>query len=109
MTSKLHTLNLDASIAHNSEAFVAVLKTLKHDDPLRNGAIEAYVHGFRWVYLTLTMAAASALIASAFIKKFSMDKELASMYTAREVEVLPESGTGKGVGVGTVGEEKVGN
>ncbi|KAE9982041.1 hypothetical protein EG327_005973 [Venturia inaequalis] len=85
MTSKLLSLHLSPSIAKESEAFVAVLKTLKQDNPTRTGAIEAYVHGFRWVFLTMAIAAASALVASAFIKKFSMDKRLLSMYTAREV------------------------
>lgn len=85
MSSKLHALHLDSSIAKNSEAFVAVLKTLHKDDPVRIGAIEAYVHGFRWVFLTMAIAAASALVASAFIKKFSMNKRLQSMYTAREI------------------------
>ncbi|QDS76448.1 hypothetical protein FKW77_004566 [Venturia effusa] len=90
MTSKLRSHNLSSSIAHNSEAFVATLKTLKHDDPLRIGAIEAYVHGFRWVFSTMAIAAGSALVASAFIRKFSMDKRLQSMYTARELVAVRE-------------------
>lgn len=105
MTSKLTYLNLDPSIAQNCEAFVAKLKTLNHDDPVRIGAIEAYVHGFRWVFLKMAIAAASALVTSAFIKKFSMDKRLQSMYTAREVLPVEEEKVEREVVVG-VGESK---
>jgi hypothetical protein len=80
MSSKLTSLSLPTSIAHSSESFVAVMKTMAEDDPVRIGALEAYVQGFRGVFIVMVCVSGTALITSAFIKKFSMDKSLDSEY-----------------------------
>jgi hypothetical protein len=82
MKSKLSSLGLPTTIVHESEAFVAILHTLMPSDPLRVGALEAYAHGFRAVWIMMTIVSALALIASLFIRKFSMDKLLKSEFTA---------------------------
>jgi hypothetical protein len=80
MSSKLASLGLPPSIAHASEGFVAVMKAMAADDPMRLGALEAYAHSFRGVFIVMSCVSGTALIASAFIKKFSMDKSLDSEY-----------------------------
>ena len=80
MGSKLTSLGLPTSIAHSSESFVAVMKTMVEDDPVRRGALEAYVQGFRGVFIVMACVSGTALITSAFIKTFSMDKFLDSEY-----------------------------
>jgi hypothetical protein len=82
MKSKLKSLGLPTAIAHESEAFVAKLHTLSAADPLRTGVLEAYVHGFRGVWIMMITISATGLLASLFIKKFSMDKLLKSEFTA---------------------------
>lgn len=57
-----------------------MMKTMAEDDPVRVGALEAYVQGFRGVFIVMAGVSGTALIASAFIKKFSMDKSLDSEY-----------------------------
>jgi hypothetical protein len=88
MSSRLAKLGLDTSIAKNSEAFISVMKKMQPNDAIRIGALEAYVSGFRWIFLTMAIGAGSALVASLFIKKFSMDKSLRSLYTARDLSDL---------------------
>ncbi|PMD19338.1 MFS general substrate transporter, partial [Hyaloscypha hepaticicola] len=78
MSSKLTSLGLPTSIAHASEGFVAVMKTMAADDPVRVGALEAYVHGFHGVFIIMACVSGSALCASLFVKAFSMDKSLES-------------------------------
>jgi hypothetical protein len=80
MGSKLISLGLPASLAHASEGFVAVMKTMAANDPVRVGALEAYVQGFHGVFIVMACVSGSALCASFFIKKFSMDKSLESEY-----------------------------
>jgi hypothetical protein len=53
------------------------------DGPRKTEILGSYVKGFEAVFIMLTAVAASALIASFFIKKFSMDKILLNQFTAR--------------------------
>jgi hypothetical protein len=80
MGSKLISLGLPASLAHASEGFVAVMKTMAANDPVHVGALGAYVQGFHGVFIVMACVSGSALCASFFIKKFSMDKSLESEY-----------------------------
>ena len=55
-----------------------MMKTMAADDPVRVGALEAYVHGFHGVFIIMACVSSSALCASLFVKAFSMDKSLES-------------------------------
>jgi hypothetical protein len=84
MTTKLQELALPEQIAHDSEAFIAKLNALKHTDPLRIGAVQAYERGFQMVFICMTVCSATALIASLFIKSFSLDKLLVSNFAVEK-------------------------
>lgn len=83
MSRKLSEFDLPGSIAHNSERCIYVLHTMAPDDPKRTLVLKGYLCGFRSVFVLMTSFAASALAASLFIKKFSMNKELRSKFSAR--------------------------
>lgn len=55
-----------------------MMKTMAADDPVRVGALEAYVNGFHGVFIIMACVSGSALCASLFVKAFSMDKSLES-------------------------------
>lgn len=83
MKQRLNDLNVPNAdaIARNAEAFVEeTLRDLAPTDPLRVAALDAYVAGFRGVWIALTVVSAVALIGSVFIKHFSLDKILDSKY-----------------------------
>lgn len=77
MQSKLEANGLPSEIAHDSERYIYVLKTIAHDDAKRIAILEAYLHGFRGVFVLMTCVAATALAASLVIRRFAMDKKLA--------------------------------
>jgi hypothetical protein len=83
MSSKLSSFGLPTAIAHDSERYVFVLRTMDPTDPERLAIIESYVHGFRGVWILMTAMCGSALLVSILIKKFSMDKMLVSNHSAR--------------------------
>ncbi|ORY14390.1 major facilitator superfamily-domain-containing protein [Clohesyomyces aquaticus] len=83
MSAKLNSLGLPAVIAHDSERYVAVLRTMHPNDPVRIGALQAYVYGFRFIWIFMTAVCGTAMAASLLIKKFNMNKRLVSMYSAR--------------------------
>ena len=56
------------------------MKTMAADDPVRLGALKAYVQGFHGVFTVMACVSATALCASLCIEKFSMDKLLKSEY-----------------------------
>jgi hypothetical protein len=53
-------------------------------DPTRVAATQAYLHGFRGVWIFMTAIAGSAIVVSLVIRKFDMDKILVSKFTARK-------------------------
>ncbi|KAF2684442.1 MFS general substrate transporter [Lentithecium fluviatile CBS 122367] len=77
MKSKLSSFGLPDEIAHDSERYIYVLQTMALDDLRRTAILESYLHGFRAVFILMTGVAGSALAASLFIKRFSMEKRLA--------------------------------
>lgn len=81
MSQKLGELSLPTEIAKDSEGYVAILRTLAASDPMRTGVLQAYVHGFNGVFEVLTGIGAIGLVASLFIKHYSMDKILESSYS----------------------------
>jgi hypothetical protein len=82
MSSRLTSHGLPESIAHDSERYIYVLRTMK-DEVKKAAILDSYSHGFRAVFVFLTCISASAFAASLFVKHFSMDKELQSKFTAR--------------------------
>jgi MFS family permease len=83
MSSKLSSFGLPSSIAHDSERYVYVLRTMAPTDPQRAAILASYVHGFRSLWIFMTAISGSALIVSLLIKKFNMDKTLQSKFSVR--------------------------
>lgn len=84
MSSKLSELGLPTAIAHDSERYIHVLRTMAPDDPRLSATLDAYLHGFQGVWILMTAICGSALLTSLFIKKFDMNKELVTKFTARD-------------------------
>jgi MFS family permease len=82
MSGHLSRLNLPSEIARDSERWVYILRTIE-DGPRKTAILESYMKGFDSVFILMTGIAASALLASAFVRKFSMDKILKTQFTAR--------------------------
>ncbi|KAH7628156.1 major facilitator superfamily domain-containing protein [Sordaria sp. MPI-SDFR-AT-0083] len=89
MVKRLGELGLPIEIAHNSEQFVRQMAAMDPKDPVRIGALDAYVAGFHGVYWTITGAGVAALICSLFIQRHSMDKILESKFVLRGAKVPP--------------------
>ncbi|KAL2260299.1 hypothetical protein VTK26DRAFT_5721 [Humicola hyalothermophila] len=76
MGDKLDALGLPRTVAHNSEAFVKTMALMNPSDPMRIGAVKAYISGFHGVYWTITGAAIASFFIGLIIKGHSMDKLL---------------------------------
>ncbi|KAJ4291826.1 hypothetical protein N0V90_009722 [Kalmusia sp. IMI 367209] len=83
MSSKLSVYGLPQDIAHDSERYIYVLRSMAHDDPKRTAILESYLHGFRAVFILMTCMSASALAISLLIKKFDMNKKLQARFSVR--------------------------
>lgn len=83
MSSKLASYGLPTEIAHDSERYIYVLRTMAAEDPRKTAILESYMHGFRTVFIVITCLSASALAISFFIKRFSMDKKLQARFSVR--------------------------
>lgn len=53
------------------------------DSAKKTAILECYVKGFESVFVMVTALAASALVVSLVIRKFSMDKILLTQFTAK--------------------------
>ncbi|KAF2035075.1 MFS general substrate transporter [Setomelanomma holmii] len=82
MSGHLSTFGLQKSIAHDSERWVYILRTMEAS-PKKTAILESYVKSFESVFVVMAGIAASALVASFVIRKFSMDKILLAQFTAR--------------------------
>jgi hypothetical protein len=82
MTRRLAKSGLPAEIAHDSERWVYILCTMA-DGQKKTVILDAYMNGFHSVFIMMTGVAASALVVSFVIRKFSMDKALSTQFTAR--------------------------
>ncbi|KAK7997201.1 hypothetical protein PG989_005241 [Apiospora arundinis] len=80
MSAKLDDLGLPERIAHEAEAYVAELDRMPAASPVRTGAVQAYIHGFRGVFWIMTGMACVGFLASLLIKHHSMDKILESRF-----------------------------
>ncbi|KAK4132666.1 MFS general substrate transporter [Trichocladium antarcticum] len=83
MSSKLDDLGLPRSIAQNSEAFVTTMSLMDPEDPIRVGAVKAYLAGFHGVYWTITAASIASFVISLVIKSHSMNKSLESKFVLK--------------------------
>ncbi|KAG9191816.1 hypothetical protein G6011_10550 [Alternaria panax] len=82
MSDKLSELGLHTSIAHNSEQYIFVLRTMA-DSPHKSAILSSYMKGFDSVFIMTTAVSASALVVSLIIRKYSMDKILLAQFSAR--------------------------
>lgn len=82
MSSKLTAFGLPTRIAHDSEQYVLVLRTMT-EGAKKTAVLESYMHGFHAVFIFVTAMSASALVASFVIRKFSMDKILLTAYSVK--------------------------
>jgi MFS family permease len=82
MSGRLAEHGLPASIAHDSERWVFILRTMAESEK-KTAILESYMKGFESVFYLMTAIAASAMLTSFAIKKFSMDKILLTKFTAR--------------------------
>ncbi|KAH6364840.1 hypothetical protein HBI34_158000 [Parastagonospora nodorum] len=82
MSENLAASGSPAEIAHDSERWVYVLRTMA-DEPQKTAILEAYMKGFQYVFMMMTGISGSALAVSFVIRKFSMDKALSTHFTAR--------------------------
>ncbi|KAF1843499.1 MFS general substrate transporter [Cucurbitaria berberidis CBS 394.84] len=82
MSGRLLHFGLPTTIAHDSERYVFILRTMA-SSPEKSAILESYVKGFESVFIMMTAISASALIVSFAIRKFSMDKILLAQFTAR--------------------------
>lgn len=85
MSHHLAKLQLPTAIAHSSESYIGTLYTLPPTSVLRIGVLEAYVQGFRAIFLVMACVAGSALLASSCIGSFSMDRPLESQFEMSEL------------------------
>jgi MFS family permease len=82
MSDKLSELGLPTSIAHDSEQYIFVLRTMT-DSPQKSAILSSYMKGFDSVFIMTTAVSASALVVSLIIRKYSMDKILLAQFSAR--------------------------
>jgi MFS family permease len=82
MSDKLSELGLPTSIAHDSEQYIFVLRTMA-DSPQKIAILSSYMRGFDSVFIMTTAVSASALFVSLIIRKYSMDKILLAQFSAR--------------------------
>jgi hypothetical protein len=82
MSDKLSELGLPTSIAHDSEQYIFVLRTMA-ESPQKSDILSSYMRGFDSVFVMVTAVSASALVVSFMIRKFSMDKILVAQFSAK--------------------------
>jgi hypothetical protein len=83
MSHHLSETGLPVEIAHDSERWVFILREMA-ESPRKTAILEAYMKGFHYVFAAMTGIAASALVVSFVIRKFSMDKVFLTQFTARK-------------------------
>ena len=84
LSNKLGDLALPTSVANNAVAFVAILKTLDFDSPIRQAYFIAYSHSFKKVFIAMAEIVGVGSICSLLIQKFTMDRRLESEHIIRK-------------------------
>ena len=78
LATNLANAGLPVSIAANAELYLAVLKQMPSDSPLRIAVVQAYSQAFRGVFIVITGIAALGGIASLFLKEHTLNVELST-------------------------------
>ncbi|KAK1969794.1 major facilitator superfamily transporter [Colletotrichum sublineola] len=81
MTNRLRDLGMSEAIAKNAEVFATHLAAMDPADPVRVGALSAYVTGFRGVFWVMTGTACFGFLSSLIIRKHTMDRTHESKFT----------------------------
>ena len=76
MSLKLRWENLPQAIADDAEGFIAQLHAMPDADPSKATIYDAYVFGFRGVFLVYLAASAAAFLLSLLIRHHDMNKEI---------------------------------
>lgn len=76
MSLKLSWNHLSKDIASTAEAFIPQLHAMEDTDPSKSAILDAYVYGFRGVFLVYLSMSAAAFLFSLFIRHANMNKEL---------------------------------
>jgi hypothetical protein len=87
MKTKLMQLNLPVTIAYNAESYIETLRNLPTGSPLKVQVLQAYVTGLHGVYASMCGLAATALLASFFVKHYDMNKELQTEHKLEHIKV----------------------
>ena len=90
MSRKLRALELPEAIAKNAEAYIEVLLEMPENGAMRINVLKAYAHGFRSVFVAMTIISVVALLATREIKHFSMDRILESKFSLDEKKSASE-------------------
>lgn len=73
MSAALSDAGLPTDIAQDSERYIFILRSMADADPRKSALLGSYSHGFRAVFLAMTVISAAALLVSASIRRSSMD------------------------------------
>ncbi|KAF2489088.1 MFS general substrate transporter [Lophium mytilinum] len=84
MKVKLGHFHLPLEIASNAEAYIETVKRMPVDSVMRVQVLESYVYGLRGVFGLFCGMAGLAMVASAFVGRFKLDKELESEHKLAE-------------------------
>lgn len=82
MKHKLRIHNLPEEIATNAEGFIRTLREMPNNR-MKADIIDAYVYGFKGVFIVLTAVIGAAFVANLFIKEFSLDQILESQHVLK--------------------------
>ena len=86
MKYKLVQLGLPTEIARVAESYIAILKQMPASSQ-KDKILEAYVYGFRGVYIFFCAISLLAGVVSLVVKHFDMNKELKTDHTLQENKV----------------------
>lgn len=100
MKHKLRIHNLPVEIAENAEGFIRQLREMP-ENKMKADIIDAYVYGFKGVFIVLTAVIGAAFVANLFIQEYSLDQILDSQHVLKRKEKAGKAGK-----AGNVGGEK---
>ena len=86
LSSRLVDAGLPTSIAVNAESYVAVLKAMAVDSPLRHQLVQVYAQAFKVVWEVMTGFAALGFLLSLGIAHYSLDRKYDSKHKVCRAE-----------------------
>ena len=81
MKIKLRQLGLPEDIAHHAQSYILVLHQLPDGLPLKEGVLNAYVHGLHGVYGSFCGIAGLAGLVSILVQHYDLNRKLESEHT----------------------------